>query len=304
MFDFIKYLPTEFEWRFNDNYCVPRGPSFARARRITLHIAGNQLGVKAPRHSPRRSTVEQVRVLPGHDLLEDRKLSHFSSASMPNDHWGYAVPLVRRWGFWGPWMSGCKAELAMSITVIGRQPEHAFRDISFFHPRAFEMVLVQYLNDSYGHRRWGDEGPDALIPRRHGPADWQRHNHLPVFSASCKIYNQGPDPDITNNLSYPDHLFLFPIADQYFVQVTFVQHLYSLDERGKLAFDPSPVQALQDAIFNSISLELSPESQASYNKVKAEVGDMQLTPTFAPLKWPVGTEEVAGEQRNSRLIER
>lgn len=298
MFEFIKYLPTEFEWRFNDNYCVPRGPSFARARRTTLHIAGNQLGVKVPRHSPRRSTVEQVRVLPGHDILEDRKLSHFNSASMPNDHWGYAVPLMRRWGFWGPWMSGCKAELHMAIAVLGRQPEHAF-DLSFFHPRAFEMVLVQYLNDSYGHENRG--GSKSHIPRFHGPMEWQRHSHLPVFSASCKIYKRTEDPSA---LFQPDHLFFFPITDQHFVRITFRQHLYSSDERDKLTFDASPVQDLQDAILNNISLKLSPESQASYNKVKAEIGDMQLTPTFAPLKWPVGSEEVVGAlpSRNALIM--
>lgn len=53
-----------------------------------------------------------------------------------------------------------------------------------------------------------------------------------------------------------------------------------------IAFDTSPIQALQDAISNSISLELSPEAQASYNKIKSEVGNMQFTKEFAPLQWP------------------
>ena len=49
---------------------------------------------------------------------------------------------------------------------------------------------------------------------------------------------------------------------------------------------------------------LKEESQASYNKVKAEIGDMQLTPTFAPLKWPVGSEEVVGAlpSRNALIM--
>jgi hypothetical protein len=296
MRNYFKYPPLE--WRKRKEYCVPQGPSFARAPWTTLHLAGNRLRFKAPRHSPKFSSVEQARVLPGHDVLADSNLRHFNSTNMPNDHWGFATPLSRKWAFWGPWMTGCKAELLMAIAVLGRQPEHAF-DLSFFHPRAFEMVLVQYLNDRYGHEHWDVQ---THVPRWHGPVDWQRHNHLPVFSASCKIYNQGPDPDITNNLSYPDHLFLFPITDQHFVRITFVQHLYSRDDRHKLTFDTTPVQALQDAILNSISLELSPISQASYNKVKAEVGDMQLTPTFAPLKWPVGVEEVAGAPPSSRLL--
>src|SRR5690606_39167876 len=116
------------------------------------------------------------------------------------------------YGQWGPWMTGCEAELSMGITVIGREPEHAFRAISFFNPRAFEMVLVQYLNDRYGHSAWGEEGPDALIPRWHGPVDWQRHNHLPVFSASCKIYKRGED---ISDLALPKHLLVFPVTDQH-----------------------------------------------------------------------------------------
>lgn len=302
MRNYLKYPPLQ--WRKRKEYCVPQGPSFTWASSTTLHIAGNMLHLKAPRHSPHFSSVEQTRVLPGHDILDDSRLSHFSPVAMPNDHWGYAVPLSRTWAFWGPWMTGCKAELLMAITVIGRQPEHAFRDLSFFHPRAFEMVLVQYLNDSYGHSSWGEEGSEALIPRWHGPVDWQRYNHLPVFSASCKIYNQGPSPHITDNLSYPDHLFFFPITDRHFVRVTFRQHLYSRDEQGKIAFDATPVQALQDAIFNSISLELSPESQASYNRVKAEVGDMQLTPTFAPLKWPIRSKEAESAPSDPLFISR
>jgi hypothetical protein len=294
MRNYFKYPPLE--WRKRKEYCVPQGPSFARAPWTTLHLAGNRLRFKAPRHSPKFSSVEQTRVLPGHDILENTKLSHYGSTNMPNDHWGYATPLSRTWAFWGPWMTGCKAELRMAVTVLGRQSEHAF-DFSFFHPRAFEMVLVQYLNDSYGHEHRG--GNKSHIPRFHGPVDWQRHSHLPTFSASCKVYKRTEDLSV---LLQPDHLFFFPITDRHFVQVTFVQHLYSLDERGKLTFDPTPVQALRDAIFNSISLELSPASQASYNKVKAEVGDMQLTPTFAPLKWPVGLEEVASAPPSSHLL--
>ncbi|MBC6907525.1 hypothetical protein DWB84_18990 [Saccharophagus sp. K07] len=295
MRNYFKYPPLE--WRKREDYCVPQGPSFAWAPWTTLHLAGNRLRFKAPRHSPHFSSVEQNRVLPGHDVLADSKLRHFNSNDIPNDHWGFSAPLSRTWAFWGPWMTGCKAELHMDITVLGRQPGHAF-DFSFFHPRAFEMVLVQYLNDSYGHEHRG--GNKSHIPRFHGPVDWQRHSHLPTFSASCKVYKRTEDLSV---LLQPDHLFFFPITDRHFVQVTFVQHLYSLDERGKFTFDPTPVQALQDAIFNSISLELSPKSQASYNKVKAEVGDMQLTPTFAPLKWPIGVEESTAQQ-DSLFIER
>lgn len=279
MFNCIKY--PHLEWRKRHEYCVPKGPSFRWAPRITIPIAGSRLRLKAPRHSPRRSG-EQWRLLPGRDLLDDPRLNHMATGVMANDYWGNAPALSRRFAFWGPWMSGCKAELTMSVGVWGRHEGHEFADLSFFHPKAFEMVLVQYLNDYYGHKNW--ETYLSHVPRWHGPVDWQRHNHLPVFAASCKIYRRGED---LSRMTLPDHLFFFPITDQHFVQIRFVQDLYSRDKSGDIAFDTAPIQALQDAIVNSISLELSPAAQASYDKIKKEVRNMQLPKEFAPLKWPI-----------------
>ena len=178
-------------------------------------------------------------------------------------------------------MSGCKGVLSLSVSVIGRRGTHEFSELSLLHPKAFEMVLVHYLNDRYGHENWGNE--DSHIARYYGPVDWQCHNHLPVPSASFKIYNQGED---TSDLAFPDHLFVFPVSDQHFVEVCFVQEYLSRDEKGNIAFDTSPLQELQDNVFNSITLELGPETQARVDAVKKEVGNMQLSKEFAPLKWP------------------
>lgn len=191
MRNYFKYPPLE--WRKRDEYCVPRGPSFSSAPWVTVPIAGSRLRIKAPRHSPRRAGVQQTRLLPGVDALEEPSLCHYSEFLMANDRWGYSLALARHWAFWGPWMTGCKGELSFSVAVLGRQPNYTFSDISFFHPKAFEMVLVEYLNDRYGHKNWGDT--DSHIPRWHGPVDWQRHQHLPVFSASCKIYRRGGESE-------------------------------------------------------------------------------------------------------------
>ena len=191
----------------------------------------------------------------------------------------------------------------MSVVVIGRHDTCEFPNTSYFHPRAFETVFSSFLDDYYGHHRW-DERCDHE-PRYIGPVDWQRHQHLPVFSGSCKVYYRGEgevfvpgkngsagriyhrDIDVTARRS-ADHLFFFPITEKHFVLIQFNQHLYSRDEdhHGKWAFDTSPVQQLQDNIFNSITLELSPKTKASYERIKAEHRNMQLSRDFAPLKWP------------------
>lgn len=123
----------------------------------------------------------------------------------------------------------------------------------------------------------------AHVPRYHGPVDWKPHKHLPVPSASFKIYNRGED---VSDLVLPDQLFVFPITDKYFVEVCFIQDLYSRDDKGNVAFDTNPLQELQDNIFNSITLELVPETKARVDEIKKEVGNMQLSKEFAPLKWP------------------
>ncbi|MBB5212601.1 hypothetical protein [Microbulbifer hydrolyticus] len=279
MRNFIKYPPLE--WCKNHANCSPQGPSFNWAPRTQVQLGGSTLQIKAPRHSPRRSTVEQVRVISGRDVLDDPQLGRFAEGVMANRDWGKISLLARSWAFYGPWMSGCKGELRMNATLIGRAENCAFSNISFFNPKAFEMVLVQYLNDLYGHENWENE--DSHIPRHHGPVDWLRHNHFPVPSASFKIYNQGED---SSDLALPDHLFVFPVTDQHFVEVCFVQEYYSRDEKGDVAFDTAPLQELQENIFSSITLSLGPETQSRVDKVKAEVGDMQLCKTFAPLKWP------------------
>lgn len=280
MWRYIKYLPVE--WFPRDFPCTPQGPNFRWARPVNIRIAGSDLCLSVPRHSPSSSSMQQYKLFLDRDALAQGLYNHPASG-VKTDPWGYASALSRRWAFWGPWMSGCKAELSMAVTIVGRMPGFEFANTSFFHPRAFETVITQYLNDSYGHERWGSSDDDPR-PRHLGPLDWQTHDHLPVFSASCNIYNTHRDGKTPNRT--PEQLFLFPITDQHFVEVYFRQHLYARDEQDKLTFDPSPVQALQDAVFNSMTLELSPEAQASYDKVKAECPDMHLTETFPPLNWP------------------
>ena len=290
MWHSIKYLPVE--WFPRDFPCTPRGPDVRRARPVTIRVADSKLNLKVPRHSPSSSSMQQYNLFLGRDALAQGLFSAHGRESMVNDHWGFASALSRRWAFWGPWMSGCKAELHFGITVVGRQQGLEFPNTSFFHPRAFEMVVTRYLNDRYGHDRWGS-AEDYYLPRHAGPFDWQTHNHLPVFSASCKICDTAWDGKTLREDRF-ERLFFFPITDQHFVRVSFHQYLYAYDDQGNITFDPSPVQALQDAVFNSMTLGLSPEAQASYDKVKAECPDVRLNETFPPLDWPT-KENTPGE---------
>ncbi|MCA0894582.1 hypothetical protein [Microbulbifer agarilyticus] len=215
------------------------------------------------------------------DVIADDELGHFSDDLMANDCWRTTALFGRMWAFYGPWMSGCKGSLTFSVCLVGRAKEHKFSGLSYLNPNAFEIVLLHYLNDLYGHRNW--DGRRSHMPRHHGPIDWHSHQHFPVPSASFKVFNQGEG---VNDLSTPDHLFVFPVSDDYFVEVCFIQNLLSRDRSGKIAFDATPMQELQDKVFNSIAMKLGPETQTAVNKVKAEAGSLRMCNNFAPLKWP------------------
>lgn len=293
MWTWIKYLPLE--WRKRKVNCTPKGPQLGRLTPQTcIPIAGSQLCFRAPAHQPRRKGLEQQRLLPGSDALRQGIGRHYGLGVMANDHWGGVTPFFRAWTFWGPWMTGAKAELLMGVEVIGRYEEYAFADASFFHPKTFEIAVLRYLNDYYGHRQW-DDGK----PRHYGPVDWKLGSQLPVFSANCKVYNLEPDG---YTRFAPKFLFLFPVTPKHFVKVVFQQDVYSFDDEMNPAFDITPVQTLQDAILDSMTLELSPEAQAEWDRVKAECGDMSLTEHFPPLRWPTSGGEEA-EPELSRLQE-
>ncbi|MBY6191687.1 hypothetical protein KUV22_14735 [Microbulbifer agarilyticus] len=213
--------------------------------------------------------------------MRDSPAGLHTDLTMPSRRWGVACLFARRWAFYGPWMSGCKGELHASVAVIGRSDEHPLPDISFFNPKVFETLIMHYLNDRYGYENW--EGHHSHVPRYHGPVDWKIHRHLPVPSASFKICGRG---ESLRDLYLRDYLFVFPVSDQYFVEVCFIQDFYSRDKKGNLAFDKTPIQELQDKIFRSITLELGPEAQASVEKVKSKVGSLHMCKDFAPLKWP------------------
>lgn len=279
MRNYIKY--PSLEWLVNTEFCVPQGPSFNSAPKISFLVGGSQIKLRAPRRSLRYSKGGQTHVPAWQDLMAEKYLGHFPYDVMANDCWGRVGLLSRMWAFYGPWASGCKGSLSFNITLIGRKKGHQFSGLSFLNPKAFEMVLVHYLNDFYGHNNW--DGDLSHMPRHHGPVDWRSNKPFPVPNASFKVFRQG---DSVKYRSRPDHLFVFPVSDEFFVEVCSVQNYLSHDKSGNIAFDVAPMQALQDDVFNSITLELGPETRARVDKVRAECGSLRMCKDFAPLKWP------------------
>lgn len=290
MWDSFKYLPLD--WRKRDNDCTPLGPRMSFARSVSFIIGGSRLTFLAPKHSPHRrqnSSTEPNKYK--HEELSGG-LQRYAKDLMANDFWRSRTIFRREWAFWGPWMTGAKAQLAMAVTIVGRDENHEYANASFFHPRVFESVVADFLNARYGH-----SNVDDALPYR-GPLNWKPLRKLSVFGARCTICKVGS----TNNLIAPLDLLLFPITDKHFIKITFDPRIYSKDRSGPF-FDTSPIDDLQKAIINTIKLELGPEAQAEWNRVSADCPDMSLTEHFAPLKWPIDpdSQESAVEDAPDRL---
>lgn len=247
MRNWIKYPPLE--WRKRHDYCVPQGPIFTTARRSTLYLAGNRMRIKAPGHSPYQSMTEQVR-LPKHDVLSS------SSSIYWRGHWKWLnfVLMERSWAFYGPWMTGCKAELNLRIALISRFREFDEKEdpnYTLFYANIFERALLNYCKDVYGPNK------SSNIIYYSDPVGWQWQHHLPVPSATFTL-----NPIFKSNRKmYPGYFFVFPVTDKHFVEVRFRKEIYSLDKEGRANFDVSPIYRLRDNIYNSISLDLGARNQ-------------------------------------------
>lgn len=274
MWDSIKYFPLD--WRKRDHYCTPRGPKVSSARQLSFTIGGSQLNFRAPKHSPhRRQNLSTEPNKYKHEELSGG-LQRYATDLMANDYWRSRTIFHREWAFWGPWMTGAKAQLAMAVTIVGRDESHEYQNTSFFHPRVFETVVADYLSARYGHNKTG-----GAFPYR-GPLNWRPIGGLPIFAARCTVCKVGS----TDNLIAPEDFLLFPITGKNFIKITFKQRIFSDDRSGPL-FDTNPVEELQEAIISTIQVEMGDKVQAEWNRIAAHCPDMSLTEHFAPLKWPI-----------------
>ena len=293
MIEWLKYFPAEL--RDCDEPCTPKGSSFNHARSVKVNIMGCQLQFRAPRHRPDIRSIRSRK--PGVSNITFSQRRRFNSDGPDADFWLYRPFFFRGWGFWGPWFSGSKAQLSMSASIIGRAEEAEYQGVSFFHPRVFENVLVDYLNFKYGHDKHG-----TGRARYRGPLNWQTRQLLPVISATADVCHE----HCGKTVGIREQLMLFPISEKIFVEVVFTHFIATnKDKNQQPIINPKYLNELAEGIINSFTLELSPEIQAQWDAVKAQSPDMSLCKTFAPLKWPVSNaqEETKSRANNLRISE-
>lgn len=275
MIDFIKYFPIKMRQQYD--HCIPKGPSIKNAKKITCTIGETKLLLKAPRHSPKRSTTPKI----DPDKRDITNFSFEDSGDNSNCKWKECNFFVRQWAFWGPWFTGAQADVSMVIGLCKLKDQK--EGLTFFNPRYFEGCIADLLTEKHGHRK-SKKGE----PYFQGPLNWKAHTDMNVFSATF-----GVDP-IQLGFFAPQRKYIaFPISENSLILASLglsINKTGDLKERQSQV-DTSEAQQLIDDIISSFEIELGPKAKAELELAKVENPNLTLCETFAPLKWPVPEQQ-------------
>ncbi|WP_255428901.1 hypothetical protein [Saccharophagus sp. K07] len=212
-----------------------------------------------PRHASRHSNSKPIFPKRHYDQLPLRSYYNEQEAAKgKKDIWREAKIFYHGWAFCGPWFTGVLSELRMTLTLFA--PVNYPQKFSLFHPRAMEMVIGDFLSDTYGYHL--DE-TRHYIQEFKAPVNWQPLDHLPVNAVRLEVVSQDFSPHRTI-----EHFMFFPLSDGLMVRIWFEpSRLKNIprEEMDKLV-SVSPMHELMDQIISSIKVELSPEAKEQQKK--------------------------------------
>lgn len=264
-----------YKLRPQTEYCSPKGPDIQWAPWLRFSINGTEIKLKVPRHTislmdpltPRRRYT-----LHRHD---------FNRHVQGKPGWEALALLARGWHFNGPWFLGSLGRLYMYAMVV--TPSEVNENLSFFHPRALESGIADYLTYRYG---------DQLSPKGEqmwfAPVNWQPLIGHPCIAAYCDV-----DANRAINRDILDRFLFFPLSDRHLlaVDLEITRPLVYIGsnkdpERDKDKWiDRAPMERLAMDIINSLEITLSPEAKQQQEQALAGLADRSLVKEFPPLKW-------------------
>lgn len=267
-----------FNWswklRKQTGFISPKGPSFKWALPHYFSICGTRIKIKVPRH---------------HTNMPVKSYDTFGNVDINNlDFETYerhgkkrrsALVLFREWRFYGPWFTGSMGSIKFSGSVIAAlKPTPG---LNYFHPRALEAAISDYLTYYYG-----DEfSLDRQRQDWRAPMNWRQQPNFPCIAARFDVVHS----DIEHK--GPHSLLVFPLTkSHYFVfecnmsrppVFTRLKPEPALDDW----IDPKPFLTLIDQVLNSVEIELSPQAKADQEEALRGLDDKELVKEFPPLKW-------------------
>ncbi|ROS00198.1 hypothetical protein EDC56_2836 [Sinobacterium caligoides] len=271
MFNSLKY--NRLRLRTAQGRTTPVGPSFNINKELEINLADNILSLAMPRHAPYNRNREQARILS--KRYELRGVG-YNDGVLPSNTWKAETIAFRSWGYYGPWFTGYMADLSIYIGAIHlSEPQD---NISFFHPKAFELATLSYLTALHGHDEYSPN-----TPRWQGPLNWQPILCLPVPAIRLDIHP-------INVPSRRYHNVFFPVSKDKIIKITFTYShacagsMEQRDERINL----QPLRQMIDDIVGSLALTLSPESELQMASIDA--AGAAISNSMPPLNWPADVD--------------
>lgn len=264
----------QIKLRHGRGFFEPVGPSFARAKKWKLSIEGTQIEFRAPKHRPMVKSDKAGYPERSYRYADKMFFKSQNTEVVVADLWKSVSLFYHDWAFNGPWFTGCLAQVSMSLFIFkSKQPN---KNVSFFHPRAFEQTIGDFLSNRYSKDK--DEGQHVY----RAPLNWLPIKNLPVVAARLEVIADG---SITP-YSKDEYLF-FPIDDQHFITMIFYP---SRDVNGTEAeidkiIGYKNLGELIDNIIGSLKITLSPEAQAQQERALEGLENKSLIKSFPPMKW-------------------
>lgn len=268
LLDWLRFFPYARDRGDAPKATEIRGPYFPKPRTNQWRFGDCTLHFKAPWANPilgldgNGCSVDAIQ--PGRiDILTSNLQPIYGSSDAPSHEWSRFNFYDNSWYFVGPWFTGHEACLQAIGMLISADRQSPTSEMNLFHPKVFESAIAGYLDNSFGYQRAGKR------PLYRGPLSWEVRNVSSEIQAIvCDIHyiaNGGKDnPDLLR-------LIFIPVSSKQFVSICF--------NFGGPNFH------------DEMRLEVGPETQAEWNKVKATCPDMHLTETFAELPWPLVKEK-------------
>lgn len=279
MLDIVKYSSLEF--RQHEGQCIPRGPSFERAKSTEVLLPQCTLKFRAPRHAPyRRHPSEQYMVAPGR--LRDLKDFSPIGRVVPSDSWREAKVCYRTWAFYGPWFTGYMGAVNFSMEVVETTKVNSA--VNFLYPPALESAIQGFITAYHGHELYDEV---RLTPYYVGPINWGPIVGLGVPAVTF---------DIEECFSYGRRYryVLLPVSANRMLVIRFAYRQSGSGswEEIDAKVSPQPMIDLIQNIISSIRMTPSPELQVEIDKAKAACqGIYSVSPECQPFKWPADVDK-------------
>ena len=284
MLDWLRFFPYARGRGDAPKATEVRGPYFRKPRPNQWRFGDCVLHFKAPWTNPilgldgNGCSVDAVHPKRG-DILTSNLQPIYGNSEAPSSEWDLGLFYDASWYFVGPWFTGEEACLKTIGLLFSARHESTFSEANLFHPKAFEAAVTNELDNAYGYKRSGKK------PHYCGPFNWTTLDISEnIQGISCDIHfiaNGGRDnPDIRR-------LIFIPIAPHKFIRISF--NFGGTNFHDEMRY--KPMLELCNSIIDSMRLEVGPETQAVWNKVKETCPDMSLTDTFAELPWPLYKEK-------------